>query len=141
MSFNGPCKGPIKVHVQVHSTSQTPAVPSDFKAADGWVTFQHIDPLTMPVEEKKNVHQSLSSTKIFDLNKNWCSFLSDASIAIVPCFNSLFHNLYLIEDQIQLNLDILVKVGRNAHLQTNYLACFNDYKCFWLVLKTLECFN
>ena len=42
VSIDGPCKGPIAV--QVHGTSQTPAVPSDFKGADGWVTFQHIDP-------------------------------------------------------------------------------------------------
>ena len=73
VSIDGPCKGPIAV--QVHGTSQTPAVPSDFKGADGWVTFQHIDPLTVPVGEKKNVHQSLSSTKISDPNKNWWSFL------------------------------------------------------------------
>ena len=139
MSIDGPCKGPIAV--QVHGTSQTPAVPSDFKGADGWVTFQHIDPLTMPIEEKKNVHQSLSSTKIFDPNKNWWSFLSNTSIAIVPCFNSLYHDLYLIEDLAQLNLDILVKVGTNAHVQTDYLACFSDCKCFWLVSKTLECSN
>ena len=95
----------------------------------------------MPVGEKKNVHQSLSATKIFDPNKNWWSFLSNAGIAIMPCFNSLFHNLYLIEDLAQLNLDILVKVGTNAHVQTDYLACISDCKCFWMVSKTLECSN
>ena len=121
--------------------AQTPAVPNDFKGVDGWVTFQHIDPLAVPVGEKKNVHQSLSSMKIFDPNKNWWSFLSDTSIAIVPYFNSLYRDLYFIEDLAQLNLDILVKVGTNAHVQTDYLACFSDCKCIWLVLKTLECSN
>ena len=59
----------------------------------------------------------------------------------MPCFNSLYHNLYLIKDLSQLNLDILVKVGTNAYVQTDYLACFSDSKCFWLVSKMLECSN
>nr|POF19145.1 farnesyl pyrophosphate synthase 2 [Quercus suber] len=141
MSFNGPCKGPIEVQVQVHGTSQTPAVPSNFKGVDGWVTFQHIGLLTMPVKEKKNMHQSLSSMEVFDPNKYRWSFISDMSIAIVPCINSLHHDIYLIEDLAQLNLDILVEMGTYAHVQADYLACFSDHKCFWLVLKTLECSN
>ena len=40
-----------------------------------------------------------------------------------------------------MNLDILVKVGTNAYVQTDYLACFSDSKCFWLVSKMLECSN
>ena len=141
MSFNGPCKGPIKVHVQVHGTSQTLAVPSNFKGADGWVTFQHINLLVVPVGEKKNVHQSLSSTEVFDPNKNRWSFILDTGIAVVPYINSLYHNIYLIEDLAQLNLDILIKVGTYAHVQVDYLTCFSDCKCFWLVSKTLECSN
>nr|POE89051.1 hypothetical protein CFP56_60443 [Quercus suber] len=65
VSFNGPCKGPIAVQVQVHSTPQTPIVPSDFKGVD--------ELLAVPVGEKKNVQQSLSSTEEADM-----------SIAIVP---------------------------------------------------------
>ena len=73
----------------------------------------------MPVGEKKNVHQSLSSTEEADM-----------SIAIVPFINSLHHDIYLIEDKAQLNSDILVEVGTNAHVQADYLACFSDCKCF-----------
>ena len=120
VSFNGLCKGPIAIQVQVHGTPQTPVVPSDFKGAD--------EPLVVPVGEKKNVHQSLSSTKEVDM-----------SIAIVPFINSLHHDIYLIEDKAQLNSGILVKVGTNAHVQVNYLTCFSDCMCFCLVLKTLEC--
>nr|POE98476.1 hypothetical protein CFP56_14875 [Quercus suber] len=63
------------------------------------------------------------------------------SIAIVHFINSLHHDIYLIEDKAQLNLDILVKVGAYAHEPADYLACFSDHTCFWLVLKTLECSN
>ena len=76
------------------------------------------------------MHQSLGSTEEADM-----------SIAIVPFINSLHHDIYLIEDKAQLNLDILVEVGTNAHVQADYLACFSDCKCFWLVLKMLECSN
>ena len=120
VSFNGPCKGPIAV--QVHGTPQTPIVPSDFKGVD--------DPLAVRVGEKKNVHQSLTSMEE-----------ANVSIAIVPFINSLHHDIYLIEDKAMLNLDILVEMGTNAHVQADYLACFSDCKCFWLVLKTLECSN
>nr|POF16166.1 hypothetical protein CFP56_24193 [Quercus suber] len=122
VSFNGICKGPIAVQVQVYGTPQTPIVPSNFKGVD--------EPLAVPVGEKKNVHQSLSFMEEADM-----------SIAIVPFINSLHHDIYLIEDKAQLKSDILVEVGTNAHVQAYYLACFSDCKCFWLVSKKLECSN
>ena len=45
VTLEGPCKAPIKINLQ--ATLQAPSDPTGFKDGDGWVTFEHIDRLTL----------------------------------------------------------------------------------------------
>ncbi|KAF4359764.1 hypothetical protein F8388_008326 [Cannabis sativa] len=45
ITLDGPCKAPIKINLQ--ATLQAPSDPNGFKDGDGWVTFEHIDRLTL----------------------------------------------------------------------------------------------
>ncbi|XP_060973878.1 exopolygalacturonase-like [Cannabis sativa] len=45
VTLEGPCKAPIKINLQ--ATLQAPSDPNGFKDGDGWVTFEHIDRLTL----------------------------------------------------------------------------------------------